>query len=263
MQTTHFGQRCAAVALALTLLGFSVAAQEEGDGQPRIEAAHSTLDRWVETQRLISKEKADWALGKSMLEDRIAVVRRELEALRTRIDDARDSISDTDESRASLSVESERLKTAAWSLRATVQIHEERVKSLLPRLPDPLLDRLQVLRQRLPQDSSDSKLSLSERFMNVVGILNEAAKFNREIVTTNEVKMLADGRSVEVGAIYLGVGQAYYVTANGSAAGIGSVGENKWEWRPADECAADIARAIAIYNNEQPAAFVRLPVRID
>ena len=109
----------------------------------------------------------------------------------------------------------------------------------------------------------DEKLSLSERFQNVLGILNEVNKFNREIAVTSEVRTLADGTSAEVTALYVGIGQGYYVSADGKVAGVGSAAPEGWVWTPANDAAARVAKAIAILKNEQPASFVPLPVRVE
>ena len=141
---------------------------------------------------------------------------------------------------------------------------EERVRALLPRLPPPLRDRVKPLSQRLPdpEKSTEIKLSLSERFQNIVGILNEVNKFDREITTTSEIRSLPDGSSAEATALYFGIGQAYYASNTGNVAGTGTSSEKGWIWRPANDAAGRIAEAIAILKNEKVAAFVQLPVDI-
>ena len=47
------------------------------------------------------------------------------------------------------------------------------------------------------------------------------------------------------------------------AAGIGTATETGWVWKPANHAAKDIAKAIAIFQGEEGAAFVRLPVVIN
>ncbi|MCG8432352.1 MAG: DUF3450 domain-containing protein, partial [Candidatus Omnitrophica bacterium] len=114
-----------------------------------------------------------------------------------------------------------------------------------------------------PERPDETKLSLGERFQNIVGVLNEVSKFNREITLASEVRNLPDGTSAEVTTIYVGIGKAYYVNNKGDIAGIGSASENGWRWRTANEAAPEIARAIAILKNEQAAAFTQLPVEIN
>jgi Protein of unknown function (DUF3450) len=94
-------------------------------------------------------------------------------------------------------------------------------------------------------------------------MLNEINKFNREITMTSEVRTLPDGTSAQVTAIYLGIGQGYYVGADGTVAGVGTATADGWVWTTATAAAPRIAEVIAILKNEQVAHFVELPVRID
>ena len=98
--------------------------------------------------------------------------------------------------------------------------------------------------------------------MNVIGILNELNKFNYEITVTSEVQKLNSGESIEVTAMYLGLGQGYYVNANGTIAGVGSPSAEGWSWESADEAAAEIKDAISILKNEKIASFIPLPVKV-
>jgi hypothetical protein len=96
----------------------------------------------------------------------------------------------------------------------------------------------------------------------VIGVLNAINKFNADITLTNEVRAMPDGSSAEVKALYLGLGQAYYVTPNGQSAGVGRPTAEGWEWVPANELSVEIARAIAIFQNEEKPAYVPLTVTI-
>jgi FtsZ-binding cell division protein ZapB len=228
----------------------------------KVDDVRDVLEKWVETRRVISKERRDWTLGREMVEDRIRLVQREIESLRARIGDAEKSIADADRKRADLVETNEKLKSASSALGHTVGALETRTRELLKRLPDPIRERVKPLSQRIPEKPEETKLSLSERFQNVVGLLNEVNKFNRDVTVTSEVRKLDNGTTVEVTALYVGIGQGYYVTAKGDAAGVGVPSAEGWVWTPANDAAARIAEAIAILKNEKAAEFVRLPVRI-
>ena len=249
-----------AIASALCVLTIAaVPAQEDlAVGEVR-----NTLEQWVETRRVISKEQRDWALGKEMLTDRIDLVQREIESLQKRIGDAEASIAEADVKRLELIVENDTLKTAANSLLATVVRLEARTLKLLVRLPDPIRERVAPLSQRIPEDPNAAKQSLGERFQNIVGVLNEVNKFNREITVTSEVRELEGEISAEVTALYLGIGQSYFAATHGDAAGVGRPGPEGWTWTSSNDDAAAIRAAIATFRNEQPAAFVSLPVTIE
>jgi hypothetical protein len=252
---------CLAFSGALALGGMSGAAND-GDGDDDLELTRAALEQWIETRRLISKERLDWALGKEMLTDRVRLVEHKIETLRKKIGEAEASIAEADKKRADLIAENERLKRASSALEATVLTLESRTKALLERLPDPICERVKPLSQQLPKDPKATRLSLSERFQNVVGILNEVNKFNREIHLTSEVRKLADGTTAEVTALYVGIGQAYYVSGNKKAAGVGTASDEGWVWTPKNEAAREIARAISILKNEEAADFVPLPIVI-
>jgi FtsZ-binding cell division protein ZapB len=235
-----------------------LAADETG----RIEEARTAIEKWVETERIISQEKRDWQLGREMLNERIELVQREIESLKGKVSEAEESIAEADKKREELVEENERLKNASASLNDILKSLEGHTQKLLKRLPDPIRQRVKPLSQRLPDDANETKLSMAERFQNVVGILNEVDKFNREISVTSEVRTLADGSSVEVTSLYIGIGEAYYVSANGTVAGVGVASEQGWIWKPANEAAPQIADVIAVLKNEKVASFIQLPVEI-
>ena len=101
------------------------------------------------------------------------------------------------------------------------------------------------------------------RFGSVAAVLQEVDKWNTTISVVPELLPLEDGRKAEVTAIYLGIGQGYYVSADDQHAGVGSATDSEWVWRPANEAAATIREAIEIYKKKKTARFLSLPVRID
>ncbi len=224
-----------------------------------MEITRASLEKWVETRKLISQEKRDWALGQGMLRDRIDLYQREIEAMRSRVRDAERSMTETDKARATLEEQHEKAKEASAALAQSIKDLEARTKALLPRLPDPIRERIKPLSQRLPDDPDTTELGLSSRVQNIVGILNEVNKFNREITVASEVRSLPSGVSMEVTTLYLGIGQGYYVDAAGTAAGIGTATATGWQWFPADHAAPQIAQVIAMFRNELGAAFVTVP----
>jgi hypothetical protein len=227
-----------------------------------VEEARITLAKWVEVRRTISKERQDWALGREMLADRIAIVRREIETLRGSIQAAQDSVAEADRKRAELVADNEALTGVSKELADAVRGLEARTKALLPRCPEPIRERVRPLSQMLPEDPQTTKLGLSERFRNVVGTLNEVTKFQREVALSSEIRELGDGRSAEVTAVYFGVAQGYYVGGDGRSAGFGNGAGEGWTWTASDGAAPGIAAVIAVLENERVAEFVRLPARI-
>ncbi len=250
------------LAVSLVLSMFMSATSQAEDVFGTIDNTKSSLEKWVETQRIISKEKADLRLSKEMLNERIDLVSREIETLEKKIKEAGESIAEADKKRAEMLEKNENLKQATSVLAEKIAPMEKRLADLLKRLPKPAVQRVRPLSQRLVSGKKESDLEISERYQNVVGILNEMDKFNREITVTSELRDLEDGRSVEVASMYLGVGQGYYVSGNDKFAGNGFGDENGWQWKQDNSAAANISEAIKILENEKAASFVRLPVEI-
>ena len=236
--------------------------RSDSNSEGKIESTRLALEKYIENQRIISKEKRDLKLARQMLNERIELVEREIESLKDKISDAEKSIAQADKKRAGMIAENDKLKKASDSLTDILAVLEGRTKNLLKRLPDPISNRVKPLSQRLADKSGNSKLSIAERFQNIVGILNEVDKFNREISVASEVRKLDDGSSVEVTALYIGIGQAYYTNANGNVAGIATATEEGLKWKQINEASQQIAEAIAILNNEKVASFVKLPVEV-
>ncbi len=280
------------ILLASVIFVLATMVTSADNGSVNIDNTRTALEKWVETQRIISKEKHDLKLAKEMLNERINLVQREIDSLQEKIKNTDESISEADKKRADLIEQNEKLQEASTTLGSQLSGLESRTRQLLEQVPKTVQDRVKPLSQRLPvtqnktnnkventevnneakseqtensetsDESKTTKLTLSERFQNVVGILNEFNKFHREIAVTSEVRTLADDTSAEVTVFYIGFGHAYYTGSKGKIAGIGTVSDDGWAWKQANEAASDIDQAIAIYKNEQVASFVKLPVQI-
>ncbi|MFM7052641.1 MAG: DUF3450 family protein [Planctomycetota bacterium] len=231
--------------------------------EQRIGTVREVLDRWVDTRRVIADEEREFALAKDMLAARIDLVQRDIDGVRGKVKEAEASITEADRRRDELVAQSDRLKTTSESMQRTIEDMERRTRALLARIPDPIRERVKPLSQRVPAEGAESKLALAVRFQNVIGILNEVNKFNREITMTSEVRQLPDGSSAEVTALYIGIAQGFYVNGAGTVAGIGGAGADGWTWRPANDAAPRIAAVVAILKNEQPAEFIELPIKVD
>jgi hypothetical protein len=236
-------------------------ARETGDAQV-LDSARSTLAKWMEIQQIISRERANWQEGKEVLQQRIALMENEIGALEERIEKTRASIAASEDKRLDVVAENDTLKDATVSLTEVIAVLEAKTGRLLKLLPEPVRQRVAPLSQRLPGDPATTALSLSERYQNVIGILNEVNKANQEITVASELRVLPGGATAEVKALYIGLGQGYYVTSNEEAAGVGRPTSEGWEWTPADELAGEISLAIAILQNEEVPVYVPLPVEI-
>lgn len=252
------GRLLVALLVGTTLLVSRSSAEEEAG----IDQTRTALEQWVQNRRTIAKEKRDWALGKEVLNNRIEIVQNEIASLRSKIDAESKKVDTAEAERAELEQQSRKLKQATEELEGTVVELEGRIKRLLPRLPMPIRERVKPLSQRIPENPEETEQTVSERFVNVVGILQEVNKFNNQITHHIERRTLPDGTTAEVTTLYLGIGRAYYVNAEAGVAGTGTASADGWAWTPADDQVAVIARAIAIIKGERPASYVPVSLEV-
>jgi predicted nucleic acid-binding Zn-ribbon protein len=249
--------------ITITAIALAITVHARADELPvSTDTVRATLSKWVETQQLISKEKKDWQLGREILQERVELTGKEIAQLREKIQQAGASVTDADKKRAELISQNDALKQASASLTDAIAGLEGKIHTLLKTLPEPLRDRIKPLTQRIPTNPAETKQSLSERYQNVIGTLNEINKFNRDITVVSEVRSLPGGATMEVQALYIGLGQAYYVSPKGDLAGTGHPTADGWKWEAANDLAPRIAHAIAILKNEKVAAYISLPVSI-
>jgi hypothetical protein len=219
------------------------------------------MGKWIETQQIISKERKDWQQGREILLGRVELVKREVATLEEKIAQAQSNVAEADKKRNELLADNDRLKAAGAQLTAAVVVMEGEVRRLFQQLPEPIQAKLQPLYQRIPEDPANLRVSVAERFQNVLGILNELNKANNEIAVSYEVHDLADGRPSEVKAIYVGLAQAYYVSARGDA-GIGRPTAEGWRWEPSPAVAPEVLTALEVLQGKHSPAFVPLPVKL-
>ena len=239
--------------------GMSAGDVDKISAPPTLEETRLKMDKWLETQQIISRERKDWQQGKEILLGRLEVVKKETATLEEKTKQAEASVAEANKKRSELLAENDQLKTSGTQLTGAVAGMEGEIRKMFKQLPEPIQTKLQPLYQRIPEDPSKTRVAAAERFQNVLGILNELNKTNNEITVSYEVHNLADGRPSEVKAIYVGLAQAYYVSARGEA-GIGRPTADGWKWEPSKAVARDVLTALEILEGKQSPAFVPLPV---
>jgi len=235
------------------------------DGKVQSENTRAALEKWVEARKQTSKARSDWRVEKESLQERVDVVRRQIATLKDRIAETEKSIGAADQQKTQLQADGAKIKVTTDRLEAGVAALEEQVRALLPRLPDPIQQKVAPLSQqfRAPVEGvAQKKLSVGARFGNVLGVLNLVQKWNNEVSVTSEVRTLPDGTTAEVACIYVGLGQGFYVSAKGDAAGVGLGTPEGWKWTPRNDAAQAIQAAIDVYQSKAMASFVALPFEI-
>jgi hypothetical protein len=226
-----------------------------------VDAARESLAKWGETRKLLFQERSAWEQGREVLKSRIELANKEITDLESKLRDARAAAAETRGKQSAIRSETARFDDLSARLEAEVGRLEADLRSLQPGLPPFVLEKIDPLIRRIPEPGKPAKSSVAERFQNVLGILNEIHKANSEITVATEVRALSDGKPSEVRTVYVGLGQAYYLSARGEA-GVGRPGSEGWVWQPANELSGNILQVLDILQAKGKPAFIPLPVQI-
>lgn len=227
-----------------------------------LDSTRSVVEKWVEAKKMIAEARSDWTVEKEILGQSIAAFERELKSLDQQLEQVDSGSSQTDKELAEVQKEKEALERAGGELKSALGKLEGRLRGLAPGFPAPVVEKITPFFNRIPKDAENTKSSLSVRLQNIVGILAELDQFNGSLVVVSELRKTESGAEVETRVLYLGLGQAYFVDKTGEFCGYGVSSSAGWTWHVQKEMGQAIAKAIGVYENSEPAAFVNLPVTI-
>ena len=220
------------------------------------------LQKWVETRQMTSKLRADWSADKELLLESIRMFEREaknLDELIAKVDKGNGQIQTERTEQEKLEAQ---YKETSAKIKDLITTLEKKTVALVRTFPAPLQEKLDAFVKRIPEDSNASKLSAGQRLQPLVAILAEADKFNGAITVISELRKNEAGNVVQVRTMYLGLAQAYFTDKEGKFAGHGTPSGDGWKWKNDASLAPAIAKVIAVYENQQPPAFITLPVSI-
>ncbi len=254
MRTTVFVFLAALAALLTPAI-----AMGEGDASE----IRAKIEKWVETRRVLSKERSDWLVDKESLEATRDLLRQERKALRAEIAELEETRAGSDEERRDLLLKRGEFQRSSRSLETEIVELERAVLEVVPRLPEPLQQRLELLIVQIPEDPESTNVPLGQRLMNILGVLAQAEKFNATATFVGETRAVGGDQKVQVRTLYWGLGQAIYVDAQGSVAGVGRPTDSGWEFVDDPDLTDRAQLALDMYEgNVDTISFIPIPVDI-
>ena len=231
-------------------------------GQSALDSTRSVLEQWVEARKAVALVRSDWAVEKEVIGQSIGAFERELKTLSDQLAQVDEGSTQTSKELAKVESAKTELRLASDELKVSVAKLEARVLGMSSGFPAPVMEKIEPLYNRIPKDPEDTKLGLSARLQNVVGILNELDKFNGSVTVVSELRQMEGGAEVQTRVLYVGLSQAYFLDKTGEFCGFGVSSPNGWSWTTQPDLGPAIAKAIGVYENSEPAVFVSLPVAV-
>lgn len=214
--------------------------------------------QWTTLARQRNQLESSWRDQQPVLEQQLSLLNREKQELSDFLEQNATAQDEVEEHRLELLQRQSELEQQQATLELELDAAAIQIRNLYRQLPPPMVAAWD---ERLPNLQADF-LTTSERLQAMLEMLGELDDFDRKVSLDEEVMTLADGQEHLVREIYLGLAQGWYVSSNGSFAGIGRPGANGWQWQPSDEDAVTVDRIIAILERRRTAELVTVPVEI-
>lgn len=246
---------------SMAVFGFALSAAYAAE-QTDPEVTRTYLEKWVELRTLISQEENEWRADKETITSSIDLIKREMEGLNQRIEEAEKDTSYAVQQRQTITIENEELKEAASSVRDQLAALETQILQLVQFFPRTLRTQVELLEQRVPRPGAPLRASSGERLQNIVGILSQVEKFNRTVTIDSDSQTLPNGDNARVDTVYLGLAVAFFVDGKGTYAGVLTPAQGEWNSTPRPELASQIRKIVDIYRKDELAEFVAVPVEI-
>lgn len=239
---------------SLLLLFGSCAALAQDDPAGEIE----TLSlQWTSLERQRNLLESNWRDEQPVLEQQLALLEREREALSDFLEQTETAQDNVEERRLEILGQQSVLEQRQASLEQELEATVIQVQNLYRQLPPPMLSAWE---ERLPELQAEF-LTTSERLQVLLEMLGDLDDFDRRLSLHEEVMTLQDGQEHLVSQVYLGLSHGWYVSANGLYAGAGHPGVNEWRWQSSNE-PETISRVIAILERRRNAEFVALSIEL-
>jgi hypothetical protein len=245
----------------MAVIGFALSAANAAE-QTDPQVTRTYLEKWVELRTLISQEENEWRADKETITSSIDLIKREMDGLEKRIEEAEKNTSFAVQQRQNITLENEELKGAASAVRDQLTALEAQVLQLVQFFPRNLRTQVELLEQRVPRPGAPLRASSGERLQNIVGILSQVEKFDRTVTLDSDSHTLPNGDTARVDTVYLGLAVAFFVDGKGTYAGVLTPAQGEWKSTPRPELAKQIRMIVDVYRKDELAEFVAVPIEI-
>lgn len=248
---------CAILALAAFATPQTASAQDSSE----VDELQGMVAEWTELRRLISEERADWKVEKVYLQDNLEIVTKQLELINDQLEQTEGVGEETSVALQRLEARRDVLMAANEAVQSSVGGLETAVKRLVKRFPPPLLDTVEPLLRRIPEDPNMTDLPVSQRVQNVVAVVSLAEKFNTSLIKRGEVREIA-GVEKQVWTLYWGLAASFSTDNEVSSAIVGYPSEDGWVYEERPDQAETVAELIETYDGTAVPSFIEIPVSL-
>ena len=228
-----------------------------------VDDAQSMIERWLDTNRIISETRRDWMSERTLLLEEIKLLEMEASELEEKSERLENLNSQARRDREDALTKNQYYEEVLSYLGGKMDALEKSVLDILPTLPDPLLDQVASSVNLIREVAVGRKrANNSERLQALVSIIQAADDFNSKVTLTHEMRTLNGPDSIQVRVLYWGLAGAYAMSPSGEVVQTGHPTHSAWIWENRPEYAEQIRQLISIREGIQEAAFIHSPIML-
>lgn len=228
-------------------------AAEHEEAKPEA-IALAIVKKTIETELTTSEEKRDWKNQEALLQELIKLYETELTLINEELEASGDITENLDSTAEDLKTKTAELERQRKEIHKRSKAQAERLLTITKRFPQPLQEEIATDEAVLVSRESNVR----DIITSMISILKSASQFNRTVNYSNLIEEV-EGKKRQMRVLYLGLGQAYYIS--GDTAGIGKPVDGKWSWTEIPDSKANIDKAIAVYQKTRRPELIKLPVQ--
>ena len=245
-----------AVAMALALAAFPAAAQETSN----LDTLDGLVGQWLALRTTIAEENRSWQARKAQWESEIQLLATEQLTLEKEIAENADFASSAEKEQAEILKRRDAMEAELEQLEQTIGRAETNLKQWKLRIPPGLNPTLSESFRAL---ENAEQQSLTTRAQNVITLYSQIELLQQSFHATREMLDTGKGARRQVDILYIGLARGFAVSPNTDWAAIGLPTDQGWKWIARPELAPKIRRALEIFNHEETAELVTLPMKAE
>ena len=223
------------------------------------------MEQWVGLQEEIATEKRKWKQQEQMLKSEINALESKKKTLSESIRKNSQQTEELQKKKEKLANKSDQLKNILSSLSGELEKTKTFLLERKEQLPEFMRDKMRKQFNQLSAFHNDSeKLAhLGDQLNLVMSVIKSIHTADNDLHCKSAVVENANGDELEVAALYFGLSKAFAVSPDGSYCAVGAPQRNGWEWTEKPELAEKVQKSIDIFNKDEEAAFVNLPLSVN
>lgn len=255
----------------LSLIIFSVSTYSISAYAENESTLNELMDQWLSLESQKGKLQRDWQARSQQLEQKHALFDTEIKTLKQVLKQSVNADNDVVQRRLLLITKQDKLEQEQIIVKNEMKKANDFVHSLLSRLPPPIQKQWQEKLLLLTQKS----ISLSEKLERLLTLFQQVNEFNKRVAQHRSSMQIPNAsgelQNLLVTQIYLGVGQGWYISDDGSYYGYGRSTSLGWYWWHGEEASAELGRKLnpndlldvsKTLQNPTSASFMTLPIKI-